>query len=143
MLWLTKPMSTIANVMLLLVIMHSFPLSIFLWILGLVGSFLIILLVHTASLNRSTLLVSSWNFLFLGVCIQFSTVLSQRRLKLRLVTLYLVSMISYLFALLQLLLGSLRLRAYWIIMFMVEEGPLNGDFLSSGMAIHFIRHLET
>ena len=63
-------------VILLLVIMHSCPLISFLWFLGLEGSVLVILLVHIGCSNISSLLFSSWSFLLLGVCIQFSTVLS-------------------------------------------------------------------
>ena len=56
-------------------------------------------------------------------------------------TLFLMSMLSNLFIILKLLLESLRLRTYWIIMFMVGEGPLSMSFLSSDVAIYCRRPL--
>ena len=50
---------------------------------------------------------------------------------------FLMSMMSSLFVLLQLLLGSLKLRTCWIIVIVAGAGPLNGNFLLSGVAIHF------
>ena len=55
--------------------------------------------------------------------------------------LYLISMMSYFLVFLQLLLGSLRLKTYWIIAFVVVDGPLNGILVSSGVDIHFKRPL--
>ena len=52
-----------------------------------------------------------------------------------------MSMMSSLFILLQLLLGSLKLKTYWIIVFIAGDGPLNGNFLLSGVAIHFRKPL--
>ena len=46
MLWLTKPTSIIGIVTLFLVIMHAYPVSIFIWFLAVVGSLPVILLVH-------------------------------------------------------------------------------------------------
>ena len=138
-LWLTMPTSIITIVISLLLIMYACPLSILFWFMGLVGSFPVVLLVYNGWLNRSTQLVSSWSFLFLGMCIQFSTVLSWRRLRVSSVALHLILMISCLFTLLQLLLGIMRLRIYWAIIFVVGVGPLNGNFLSSSVAIHFRR----
>ena len=55
--------------------------------------------------------------------------------------LFFMSMMSSLFILLQLMLGSLRLRTCWVIIFMAGDGLLNRNFLSSGMAIHFKKPL--
>ena len=52
-----------------------------------------------------------------------------------------MSMISSLFVLLKLLLGSLKLRTSWIIMFVARDGLLNGNFLLSGVAIYFRKPL--
>ena len=141
MLWISKPTSIIMIVILFLVMMHAYPLSFFPWFLGLVGSFLFILLVGTGWSNRSILLVSSWSFLFLGICILFYTVLSWRRFRVRSLALFLISIMSSLFIFIQLLLGNLRLRTCWIIMLVAREGPLNGNFLLSGIAIHFRKPL--
>ena len=46
-------------------------------------------------------------------------------------------MMSSLFVFLQLLLGRLKLRTCWIIVFVAKDGHLNGNFLLSGVAIHF------
>ena len=54
---------------------------------------------------------------------------------------YLMSIMSHLFFLLQLLLGSLKLSTYWIIILVVGNGSLNLIFLSTGMAIYFGRLL--
>ena len=53
----------------------------------------------------------------------------------------LISMMSHLFVLLQLLLGGLRLRNSCIIMSVVGEGPLNENFLLNSVAILFRRPL--
>ena len=59
----------------------------------------------------------------------------------RSVALLFISMMSSLFVLLALLLVSLKLRTYWIIVFVARDGPLNGNVLLSGMAIHFKKPL--
>ena len=48
---------------------------------------------------------------------------------------------SSLFILLQLLLGSLKLRTCWFIVFVSRDGHLNGNFWLSGVAIHFRKPL--
>ena len=50
-------------------------------------------------------------------------------------------MMSSLFVLLQLLLGKLKLGTCWIIVFVAGDGPLNGNVLLSGVAIHFKKPL--
>ena len=55
--------------------------------------------------------------------------------------LFLMSMMSSLFVLLQMLMGSLKLRTCWIIMFIARDGPLNENFSLSGVAIHFKKPL--
>ena len=55
--------------------------------------------------------------------------------------LFLISMMSSLFVLLQPVLGSLKLRTFWIIVFIASNGPLNGNLLLSGVAIHFRKPL--
>ena len=55
------------------------------------------------------MLVSSWILLCLSVCILFYAVLSSGGRRVSLVALYLIQMMSYLFVILQLHLGNLRL----------------------------------
>ena len=141
MLWLTKPTNIIEIVILLLVIMHVCPMSIFFWFLGLVESLQFIVLVHVSRSNRSILLALSWCFLFLGICIQFATVLSWRRLRVRLVALYLISMMSNLFVLLKLFLGSLKLRCKDIVQFIVYSAELMIDNTKL-WRVHEVGHLE-
>ena len=50
---------------------------------------------------------------------------------------FFISIMSSIFVLLQLFLGNLKLRTYWIIVFVAGDGPLNGNFLLSSVAIHF------